>query len=220
MSAKSDIHSRLEGGLADPFLFPDEAVRRLDSWRVSGIGAAVAPPGLWAAIQYAPPKPRRIGAVAFPSGGQTITSKRVEVLECVRLGLCAAEIVLNHGYIAGNQWGDVEKEMEALLRTAPELEIRFTIEWGRVESDTKKRFIRLLRDFPPKALRVATGVYGTPLGSREVSALRAMLPKGVGLKAVASRGGASAAEYLDAGADLAESETPLAERSETVAVNE
>lgn len=209
MSAESNIHSRLEGGLTDPFLFPDEAVRRLDSWRISGIGAAVAPPGLWAAIQYAPSKPRRIGAVAFPSGGQTITSKRVEVLECVRLGLCAAEIVLNHGYLAGNLWGDIEKEMQALLQTAPELEIRFTVEWGRIESETRKRFMRLLRDFPPKALRVATGVYGSSLSSHEVATLRAMLPKGVGLKAVASRGGPSAAEYLDAGADLAESEDPL-----------
>ncbi len=213
MKSKSNL-ARLEGGLCDPFLSPAEALGRIEAWQTAGIPAASASLGLWVVLGEAPVRLRRVGVVAFPSGGQTITSKRVELLECVRLGLFAAEIVLNQGSLMGNLWGELEKEMRALLQTAPELETRFAVEWGRLPAETGEIFLRLLRDLPPKVLRVATGVYGPPLSVQEVSRLRAMLPKGVRLKAVASKSGPSANELLAAGADLAESEKPPVPGSE------
>ncbi len=209
MKSRSDRLSKLEGGLTDPFLPPGEASKRLEEWWNEGVVAAAAPMALWAALQEAQPKLRRIGLVAFPSGGQTNTGKRVELLECVRMGLHGAEVVLNGGCLAEGLWGEVEKEMRDLLKTAPEIELRFAVEWGRLGDEARRRLVRLLKDNQPKVLRAATGVYGPALTFQEVASLRAMLPKGVRLKLPAGKDGPPPAKYLDAGADLVESETPL-----------
>jgi deoxyribose-phosphate aldolase len=148
-----------------------------------------------------------VWAVGFPTGAHTLVSKRVELLEIARLGGDAAEVVLTPHLVSEGHMGGLEEEMKALLATAPELEIRFAVEWLRLTQTARAKLLRLLRDFPPAVLRPFLGAGGSPPGPAEIKALRPLLPKRVRLKAVAADP-RDAKTLLQAGADLVETERP------------
>lgn len=201
--------AHIEGSLLDPFLAPDDARRRLAAWRASGALAAVAPPSLLAELGPSEHGMRLFGSVGFPSGAHTLTSKRVELLEVARVEAWGAEVALTPHRLLGGPMGELEKEMKALLETAPDLEIRFAVEWSRIPPDARLRFLRLLKDFRPAALRISLGIYGPPPAPADVAALRPLLPKKTKLK-VPAGGDAEVAALFAAGADLVELPEPFA----------
>jgi len=203
--------SRTEGSLLDPFLTPDDARRRLRSWESEGRLSAVAAPSMLHALRGEGGGIRLVGAVGFPSGAHTLTSKRVELLEVARLEAWGAEVALTPHLLLAGPMGELEEEMAALLKTAPELEVRFAVEWPRLPRAARTRFLRLLKEHPPEVLRVSFGLYGPPPGTAETTALRSQVPAKVRVK-VPARDSAEASALLASGADLVEVAEPAGER--------
>ena len=204
MTSPSDLMARIEGSLLDPRLTPAGAVARLRSWKDLGLTHVIAPTGLLAALD--PESNAGVsfaGAVAFPSGGATLANKRMELLECVRLGAKAATAVLSPGLVLSSDASALEKEMAALLSTAPELQVRFLVDVARVPEGPMTILLRLLKSCRPSHLVPADGVYSAPCGSVEVARLRARLPRKVRIMALADPNGPNeASAYLDSGADM------------------
>lgn len=197
---------RVEGVLLDPFLPPEEARRKLSSWKELGLSGAVLSTALLAQIGTEDHGVRLFGCVGFPWGTTTLTNKRVELLEVFRLGGVGAEIVLTPYLVSEGHMGGLEKEMKALLETAPELEVRFAVEWDRLGTTARAKFIRLLRDFPPAVLRSSLDLSAPQGGEVALKGLKPLLPKKVRLKVHAPA--AQAEGLLAAGADLVECDRP------------
>lgn len=206
MPPKADP-ARLEGSLLDPSLTPAEARRRLAAWRDLPLAGALLMPSLLQELGRDDLPIRLVGAVGFPTGAHTLVNKRVELLEVARLGGDAAEVALTPHMVSEGHMGGLEQEMKALLETAPELEVRFAVAWGPLGQAARAKLLRLLRDFPPAALRASLGPFGPPLKAAEVKALRPLLPQKVLLK-VPVEDPDDAAALLEAGADLVESARP------------
>lgn len=204
MTSRFDLMARVEGSLLDPRLTPAEAVARLRFWEGLGLAHVIAPPGLLATLEpETHPGVSFAGAVAFPSGGATLANKRMELLECVRLGAKAATAVLSPGLVLSSEVLALEKEMVALLSTAPELQVRFLVDVARVPEGPMTLLLRLLKSCRPSHLVPADGVYSTPCGPAEVARLRARLPRKVRVMALADpQGPDEASAYLDSGADM------------------
>ena len=204
MTSPSDLMARVEGSLLDPRLTPAEAVARLRSWEDLGLAHVIAPPGLLEDLEPEEhPGISFAGAVAFPSGGATLANKRMELLECVRLGAKAATAVLSPALVLSSDMSALEREMAALLSTAPELQVRFLVDVARVPEGPMTILLRVLKTCRPSYLVPADGVYSAPCGPAEVARLRARLPRKVRVMALADPNGPKeAAAYLDSGADM------------------
>jgi len=204
MTPPPSLMDRAEGSLLDPRLTHAEASARLRSWEDMGLAHVIAPPGLLATLEpEAHPAVSFAGAVAFPSGGSTLATKRMELLECLRLGAKAATAVLNPGLILSEDAPAMEKEMAALLSTAPELQVRFLVDVARVPEGPMTLLLRLLKSCRPAYLLPADGVYSVPCGPAEVARLRDRLPRRVRVMALADpRGPEEASSYFDSGADM------------------
>jgi len=204
MTPTDDLLARVEGALLDPYLTPDEARARVASWKMRGVRRALVFPWLLDSLAGEPSEDVEVaGAVSFPAGGATLTNKRVELLECVRLGAKAATVVLTPGLVMAAEASVLEKEMSALLSTAPELQVRFLVDLARLSDDAATVFARVLKEIRPSHVVTAEGVYGPPCGPARVSWFRARLTPAVRIAAWASFSGmAEAKSYLDAGADL------------------
>jgi deoxyribose-phosphate aldolase len=204
MTLTDDLLARVEGALLDPYLTPNEVRARVASWRRLGVRRVLVFPGLLDALGGEPSEEMEVaGAVSFPAGGATLTNKRVELLECVRLGAKAATVVLSPGLVMAAEAPALEREMSALLSTAPELQVRFLVDLARLSDSAAAVFARVLKEVRPSHVVTAGGVYGPPCGPDRVSWFRARLTRDVRMAARASfAGAAEAAAYLDAGADL------------------
>lgn len=198
--------ARVEGALLDPFLPPETARRKLAAWKGLGLSGVLLSPALLAQIGTEDHRVRLLGAVGFPWGTTTLTNKRVELLEIVRLGGAGAEVVLTPYLVSEGHMGGLEKEMKALLETAPELEVRFAVEWERLGTAPRAKFLRLLRDFSPAVLRVSMAASSGHSAEASLALLRPLMPKKVRLKAPAPAGQTGA--LLAAGADLVECDRP------------
>ena len=204
MTAPADLSSATEGLLLHPSIDGSEAARRLARWKALGVKRVLAAPHLLG--ELAPQTQEEVlfaGAVGFPSGTSTLASKRMEMLECWRLGARAAVAVLTPALVAGRKAAELEKEMTLLRSTVPEIELRFLVDCARLSEEALTVLIRLLKSTPPAFLVTADGVYGPPAGPERIRWLRDRLSKRVRVAAyVASGREALASEYLDAGAAL------------------
>ncbi len=203
MAPSEPLAPRIEGALLGPGVLPAEAAARLRAWEERGVGRALVHPFLLEELE-AESRPGAFlsGAVAYPEGGSTLSTKRMELLECLRLGARGALVALTPGSLLGRSGEALRKEVTALLATAPELEVRFLLPATVLPPDGLDRFLRLLREHRPAGLVVperALGAAGAPEGARR---LKARLPRKVRLEVLcdpASR--VSAEALLAAGAD-------------------
>jgi deoxyribose-phosphate aldolase len=199
-----DLLDRVEGVLLNPTLTAEDAVARAEAWAGLGVRRIVAAPwllGRLAAEELA--GVALAGAVAYPHGGATLTSKRVELLECVKLGAKAASVVLTPGLVASADASALEREMAPLLATAPELEVRFVVD---AESQTESALtvlVRVLKSVQPAFLVLARGLHcGAPAPSR-LKWMRDRLTTKVRIASLGAFAGADEARAAMAdGADL------------------
>jgi deoxyribose-phosphate aldolase len=203
-SRETTLLERVEGALLAPTLTASQAVACAESWAGLGVRRILSPP--WLLEPLASEELEGVvlaGAVAYPSGGSTLTSKRVELLECVRLGATAATVVLTPGVVASGDASAMEREMSALLATAPELEVRFLVDAGAQAENALAVLIRVLKSAPPSRLVAADGIHGEARGFGRLRWLRDRMTKKVGLGALGTFASASEArEAVGAGADL------------------
>jgi len=146
------------------------------------------------------------GAVSFPSGCSTLASKRMELLECVRLGAKAATVVLTPALVAGRHAAQMEKELGALATTAPELKLRVAVEVSALAEEDLIVLLRVLKSSRPDYLVTGTGVYGPATAPGLIRWLRDRLTSKVRLAAAGDP--AQARALLEAGADLVVTEEP------------
>ncbi len=178
MSSNQNPMSCLEGSLLEYGLSPSEAGLRLKRWCDLGVLKAVLCPGLLAEIRPEDFEDMTfVGAVAFPSGGTTLSTKRMELLECVRLGAAEATVVLTPAHVLDMATASLEAEMRALLATAPELKVRFLVEAGHLDEASLTHLARLLKSASPSALVTSSGLYPPDCSRDRVRALRARLSR-------------------------------------------
>ncbi len=203
MSSNQNPISCLEGSLLEYGLSPSEAGLRLNRWCGLGVPRAVLYPGLLAEIRPEDFEGMTfVGAVAFPSGGTTLSTKRMELLECVRLGAEEATVVLTPAYVLDMATAALEAEMRALLATAPELKVRFLVEGGRMDEPSLTHFARLLKSASPSALVTSSGLYPPVCGHERIRALRAKLGRKVSIVVGHDLAGPEAWDiYRECGAD-------------------
>lgn len=210
MTASIELSAALEGLLLHPGIGGEEAGRRLAAWKGLGVKKVLATPYLLG--ELAPETQEEVlfaGAVGFPSGTSTLASKRMEMLECWRLGARAAAVVLTPALVAGMRVAELEKEMNLLRSTVPEIELRFLVDCARLPEEALTVLLRLLRSTPPAFLVTADGLYGPPAAPERLRWLRDRLSKKVRLAAYVAAGDeARARDYLDAGAALLCAEDP------------
>ncbi len=212
MTLTGDLADKVEASLLQPGLAGGEAGARLDRWIAMGVRQVVTTPFLMGELNASSyPELTFAGAVSFPAGCSTLASKRMELLECVRLGARAATVVLTPALVAARATAALEKEMAALLSTAPELQVRFLVDCARQAPESLEVLVRLLKSVHPTHLVTADGVYGPPAGAETLGWLRARLTRKVRLAAGAHAGGAEGARALiEAGADLVVTSDPEA----------
>ena len=194
----------LEGALLNPWMTARDARLHLVRWEELGIRRVVALPWILSQFDVASfPSIEFAGAVSFPTGCGTMTNKRVELLECVKLGARAASVVLTPGVILSADATSIEKEIVQLLSTASDLRVRLVVDLARVPDDALSVLIRILKDVRPSHIVTADGVFGEPCCAVRVSWLRARLTKKVRILAFAPVSDPTGARaYLDAGADI------------------
>lgn len=199
-----DLTPALEGALLSPRMTAREARATLLRWEELGVSRVVALPWILSQIEVPSfPSIEFAGAVSFPAGCSTMTNKRVELLECVKLGAKAASVVLTPGLVLAADAAPLEKEMGQILATASELIVRFVIDIARVPDDSLSVLVRILKDVRPAYIVTADGVFGEPCDAARVSWLRARLTKKVRILAYADAvDRVAACAYLDAGADI------------------
>lgn len=210
MATPAPLAPKLEASLLRPDLQPEEARARLERWISLGIRRVVATPALLGDL--APPTYPTLtfaGAVSFPAGTSTLACKRMELLECLRLGAGAATVVLTPSLVAARRAGDLEKELRALAATAPELELRVVVEAATLPEEALVVLLRVLKTARPPYLVTGTGVYGDAAGPRTLRWLRDRLTAKVRLESGGSAASAAeAAALLEAGADRVLTEVP------------
>jgi len=176
MTPNQNPLSVMEGALMGYALSPSEACLRLRRWSEAGVARALVHPclladirpGDFAGIAF-------VGAVSFPAGGATLSTKRMELLECARLGAVEATVVLTPSHVLDMATGALETEMRALLSTAPELNVRFLVELAHLDESRLTHLVRLLKGSSPTALVTASGHYPPDCGHGHVRRLRAKL---------------------------------------------
>ncbi|MEJ2366756.1 MAG: hypothetical protein P8Z49_00025 [Acidobacteriota bacterium] len=201
---------RVEGALLDPFLSLRACENTLKRWAGNGVRRVVAQPAVLAAVHpelY--PDVRFVGVVGYPSGGQTLTSKRVEVLECLRLKASCASVVLAHSLLADMDAVGVRAELKQLLETAPELEMEFIVEWGALDEQSRTWFLRMIKDHRPAAVRAGTGVYTALPSPGTIREVRSRLDRKVALHVLVPDDMIErAGDFIGAGADRIQSSRP------------
>jgi deoxyribose-phosphate aldolase len=204
MKPESDALALVEGALLDPGLTGAQLHERLEKWGSLGVRRVLAFPSFLSGLDAAAhPSIAFTGAVSFPSGCSTLASKRMELLECERLGASAAIVVLTPGLVLGGEASALEKEMGALLSTAQGLQVRFLVDVAGTPEAPLTLLFRLLKEFRPSHLVTAGGPYGAPCGPGEVSWVRARLARKVQIQACAEVADPSRAlAFRKAGADL------------------
>jgi deoxyribose-phosphate aldolase len=210
MNLPNDLAARIEASLLSPEITPDEARRRLKAWTALGVRQVVAPPFILQEVDLQGyPELAFTGAVSFPAGFSTLASKRMELLECLRLGARAATVVLTPAHVADRKASLLEKEMNALATTAPELQLRFLVDVGRFGEEALTVLLRLIKSVKPAFLVAADGVYSKAADAEAIRWLRERLPRKVRLEAGAAvRSRALALSYLEAGAELVMTDSP------------
>jgi len=150
-----------------------------------------------------------VGAVGYPFGSQTLGTKRMEALECLRLGGRAVEVVLAHAPVFLGQPGEVEREMAAIRKTVPEMEVLFTVEWSRLSGRAADLLVRVLKSLKPEGLKLGTGLDGDPPSADDVRRLRGRLHRRTGLTlALPDPDPDRVREYLEAGVRWIQTGTP------------
>ncbi len=203
MAAGSLPPDRLEGLLLSPSLGPAGARRRLRELAGAGVPRALLPPWLLAELREEDRSGLSLsGAVDVPGGGSTLASKRMGLLECVRLEASGAVVALTPGWLAESGHGDrLLREVEALLATAPELPVRLLLPPLPLEEDRWGLLLRLLTDRKPRGIVVPGRAFGER-GRDRLAAVRKRLPRKVRLEVLLEGGGPEeAAALLSAGAD-------------------
>lgn len=194
---------RLEGLLLNPALGLGGARKRLEELAAAGVRRALLPPWLLAELDERDRAGLSLsGAVDLPGGGSTLASKRMGLLECVRLEASGAVVALTPGWLAEPGHGDrLLREVEALLATAPELPLRLLLPPFPLEEDRWSQLLRLLSDRKPRGVVVPRRALGEN-GPGRVAALRKRLPRKVRVE-VLWEGSApeEAAAVLAGGAD-------------------
>jgi deoxyribose-phosphate aldolase len=216
MAMDEPILTRVEASLLDCALSLSDARRRLEAWHELGVQRVVAYPGLLEALGTAAFGGFDVaGAVSFPNGGDTLANKRMGLLECVRLGAKAASVVLSPHLILQGEAALLEREMRALVETAPEIEIRFVAEFGRLSGEAALVLIRVLRDCRPAFLVPSSGSFPPALGPAGVDSVRRGLSRKIGLLVGEDvRDPALAQRYFASGADRITSSAPEELREE------
>lgn len=182
MTPNQNPFSVMEGALLDYAVSPSEAGLKLKRWADLGVARVLVYPGLLAEIRPGDfPAMTFVGAVSFPSGGATLSTKRMELLECVRLGAGEATVVLTPASVLDMSTSTLEGEMKALLSTAPELKVRFLVELARLDEACLTHLVRLLKAFPPAALVVSSGFYPPGCDEDRVRRLRAKLSRKISI---------------------------------------
>jgi deoxyribose-phosphate aldolase len=203
MTDKEALLPKAQAALMDPFLPAEAARSRMETWLDLGVRHVWAQTGLLAELEPEEyPDIRFTGVVGFPSGGSTLSTKRMEVLECLRLGAKAATVVLTPGLLAAADGGRLAREMGAVLETARDLEVQFLVEASRLSEETLVLLSRLLREYRPSGLVTGSGLLAPPASPSLVKKIRRSLTRKVQVVAgpdVQDREEARA--HLEAGAE-------------------
>ncbi len=213
----TDPLDHVEGLLVTPTLTAADALARAEAWTGLGVRRILAPP--WLLERLAGEEFEGVslaGAVAYPHGGATLTSKRVELLECAKLGAKAATVVLTPGLVAAGDATALEREMAPLLATAPELEVRFLVDDGAHSEGALTVLMRVIKSVRPALLVLARGLHGGAEAPGRLKWIRDRLTSKVPLASLGTVAGPEEARALEkAGAHLLCTDRPelLAEAS-------
>jgi deoxyribose-phosphate aldolase len=203
MATKEDLFDKTHAALTDPFLGPEAARSRMESWLELGVRSVWVHTGLLGELEpEGYPSLAFTGVVGFPAGCSTLSTKRMELLECVRLGAKAATVVLTPGLVASAEAGSLAREMSALLSTARDMEIRFLVEASRLDERAMVLLSRLLREYRPAGLVTGSGLLAPPASPSLVKKLRSSITRKVHIIAGADvQDHAEARAHLNAGAE-------------------
>lgn len=202
----------VEGLLVTPTLTAADALARAEAWTGLGVHRILAPP--WLLERLATEELEGVslaGAVSYPHGGATLTSKRVELLECVKLGARAATVVVTPGLVAAADASALEREMAPLLATVPELEVRFLVDAGVHAEGALTVLMRVLKSVRPAFLVLAHGLHGGGGDPGRLKWVRDRLTSKVPLASLGTVAGHDEARALrEAGAQLLCTDRPEA----------
>lgn len=155
MRERSDPIARCEGSLLSYGLSPEEASKSLNNWTGLGVKRIYLPTGLLAEINTEKhPETSFIGVAAFPWGTGTLSSRRMELLECVRLGADAGAVILPRSSIQNPFASKLEAEVTTMISTVPEIDVLFFVDIESLTADDLVRFARVMSGVKPQALIV------------------------------------------------------------------
>lgn len=198
MSRKETLLAKLHATLLDPFLPAESARTRLESWLDLGVTRVWASTGLLAELEVEDyPGVAFTGAVCYPMGGATVSTKRMELLECARLGARSAAVALSPALVASGDVTGLGREMSSLLATARDFPVYFLVEAGALDERALTLLSRLLREHRPAGLVTGSGLVGPPPpGPERLGELRAKIGRKIPLIAGGDVGGADEARAL------------------------
>jgi deoxyribose-phosphate aldolase len=203
MKPKEDLLSKAHAVLLDPFLAPQAARSRVESWIELGVRSVWAHTGLLAELEpEGYPDVAFTGVASYPSGCATLSTKRMELLESARLGGKSAAVVLTPSLVATADASGLSREMSGLLSTAREFPVYFVIEAEPLDETGMTVLSRLLREHRPAGLVTGTGVLRPGAPPAVVKELRARITRKVPILAGGDvQDEADARAYLHAGAE-------------------
>lgn len=171
------------GGICIPPLFVREARRLLDALS---------------------PRTRVVTVVGFPMGYSAIAAKSEEIKRATEDGADEIDAVINIAAVKSGNWNHVANDIEAmsLATNMRGRSLKLILECGLLTPEEIQRLSLLAADSRINWLKTGTGFHGHPATVEMVSALRAMAPAALKIKAAGGiRTLAEAQALLDAGAE-------------------
>lgn len=141
--------------------------------------------------------------IGFPAGYQTIPAKINELREAISLGAEEIDYVVHRGYLANNDWENIEEETLAWTSICKEKGVvsKWIIESSALELPQIEKLLEIANALYPDYVKSSTGVYGKAV-LEHIKLFRKKLNPSIKIKAAGGIADKDTAiEFIDAGAD-------------------
>lgn len=125
--------------------------------------------------------------IGFPLGASTYETKVFEVKDALAKGAQEIDMVINIGALKGGNYGLVQQEIAAIVRTAkiknPEAIVKVILETGLLTDQEIKTACRLAKEVEADYVKTSTGFSGGGATVEHVKLMREAVGETMGVKA-------------------------------------
>ena len=123
------------------------------------------------------------GAVGFPSGGETTTSKVAETKELIQLGCTEIDMVINIGMLCSGRYQYVGEEINAVVEAANGLPVKVILECHYLSDNEIRKGCELCVEANVAFVKTGTGWAPSGATPENIALMKSCVGETIGVKA-------------------------------------